>query len=83
MTPGQIILGTRDPPLEKMTPFKCTAAVKGITVFKEVHTNEAQKELGESTQREKNQLNVYMQVKHAQIKGLGFMFNTYTPIVIS
>ena len=34
-----------------MTPLKCTVAVKGMTVFKEVHTKEAQKELGESEQR--------------------------------
>ena len=34
--------------MEEMTPLKRTVAVKGMTVFKEVHAKEAQKELGES-----------------------------------
>ena len=68
-----------------MTPLKWTVAVKGMTVFKEVHTKELQKELGESAQRKKN---VHLQVKNQSIctvctnKSLGFTFNTYTPIVI-
>ena len=36
-----------------MTPLKCTVAVKGMTVFKEVHTKVVKKGLRESAQREK------------------------------
>ena len=46
-----------------MTPLKCTVAVKGMTVFKEVHTKGVKKGLRESAQREKKQENVHMQVK--------------------
>ena len=38
-----------------MTPLKCTVAVKGMTVFKEVHTKEVKKGLGESAQRKKKE----------------------------
>ena len=38
-------------------PLTCTVAVKGMTVFKEVHTKEVQKGIAKSAQRkvEKNQ----------------------------
>ena len=70
-----------------MTPLKCTVAVKGMTGFKEVRTKEAQKELGESVQREKKSVKcayaskTINYVQCAQIKVLGLrLANTYTPI---
>ena len=58
-----------------MTPLKCTVAVKGMTVFKEVHTKEVQKGLGESAQRNmqvKNQKQFYVATVYTN-KSLGLL----------
>ena len=84
MTPGHSCLGTNDPlghkllrtrdrPLEKMTPLKCTVAVKGMTVFR--HTKKVQKGLGESAQRNmqvKNQKQFYVVTVYTN-KSLGLV----------
>ena len=58
-----------------MTPLKCTVAVNGMTVFKEVHTKEVHKGLGESAQRNmqvKNQKQFYVATVYAN-KSLGLL----------